>query len=79
MAKIGIPKKDGSGQGTRRNAGRGGHTPRKTGLGRKSPKRKGLMADSPKFETKLIFKTDINDPKLIGTYIGFMYGTLALE
>ena len=35
MAKVGVPKKDGSGQGTRRNAGRGGHTPRKTGLGRK--------------------------------------------
>ena len=32
--KIGVPKRDGSGQGTRRNAGRGGHTPRRTGLGR---------------------------------------------
>jgi len=35
--KIGVPKKDGSGRGTRRNAGRGGHTPRKTGLGRTTP------------------------------------------
>lgn len=32
--KVGTPKKDGSGAGTRRNAGRGGHVPRRTGLGR---------------------------------------------
>lgn len=33
MAKKGVPKKDGSGKGTRANKGRGGHTPLKTGKG----------------------------------------------
>jgi len=37
MAKKGVPKRDGSGRGTGRNAGRGGcKTPRKTGKGRRS-------------------------------------------
>jgi len=41
MAKIGVPKKDGSGGGRRANAGRGGHVPRKAGQGRIfSPKRR---------------------------------------
>ena len=31
----GTPKKNGSGQGVRKNAGRGGHTPLKTGKGKK--------------------------------------------
>jgi len=35
MAKKGVPKRDGSGKGTRQNAGRGGHKPRKTGLGKR--------------------------------------------
>lgn len=36
MATKGIPKRDGSGKGTRANQGRGGcTTPRKTGQGRK--------------------------------------------
>ena len=34
MAKAGVPKKDGSGQGSRKNQGRGGHSPvRKVGKG----------------------------------------------
>ena len=33
-SKPGIPKKDGSGKGTRDNAGRSGHTPLKTGKGK---------------------------------------------
>lgn len=32
--KVGTPKRDGSGQGTRRNAGRGGHSPLPAGKGR---------------------------------------------
>ena len=36
MAKKGVPKRDGSGGGTRANQGRGGYKPtRKTGQGRK--------------------------------------------
>jgi len=39
MAKAGVPKKDGSGKGTRANQGRGGcATPKKTGQGQKAPK-----------------------------------------
>lgn len=39
MAKKGVPKRDGSGKGTRANRGRGGcKTTRKTGLGR-NPKK----------------------------------------
>ena len=35
--------------------------------------------DCPKFETRLIYKTDIDNPKVIGTYIGFMHGTLVFK
>ena len=37
MPKKGVPKRNGSGKGTRSNAGRGGcKTPKKTGRGRRS-------------------------------------------
>ncbi len=36
MAKKGVPKRDGSGKGTRANQGRGGcKTPKRTGKGRR--------------------------------------------
>ena len=36
MAKAGVPKRDGSGRGTRANRGRGGHSPgRSVGKGRR--------------------------------------------
>lgn len=40
MAKAGVPKRDGSGKGTRANKGRGGCVPTKrAGSGRSTPRR----------------------------------------
>ena len=37
--KPGVPLKNGSGKGTRKNAGRGGHVPLKNGKGKSIPRK----------------------------------------